>query len=41
MRMFTGVLGWSVEEVQVFLAQVRAELKSIKSKKIHARQCGQ
>ncbi|PMD30003.1 S-adenosyl-L-methionine-dependent methyltransferase [Hyaloscypha variabilis F] len=35
MRMFTGIYGWSVDEVQVFLAQVRGELKSIKSKKIH------
>jgi hypothetical protein len=35
MRMFTGVFGWSVEEVQVFLAKVRAELMDIKKDKVH------
>jgi len=36
MRIFTGVLGWSVAEVQVFLTQVRAELKDIRKSKVHA-----
>lgn len=36
MRIFTGVLGWSVEEVQAFLVNVKAELKDIKKNKVHA-----
>ena len=36
MRVFTGVLNWPVDEVQAFLTHVRAELKVIRSKKIHA-----
>ena len=35
MRMFTGVFHWSVEEVQVFLAKVRAELNDMKRNKVH------
>jgi len=35
MRLFTGVIGWSAEEVQVFLVNVRAELKDLKKNKVH------
>jgi len=34
-RLFTSVLGWSNEEVQVFLAGVRAELNAMKQNKWH------
>ncbi|PMD56022.1 uncharacterized protein K444DRAFT_633123 [Hyaloscypha bicolor E] len=36
MHMFTGVFGWSVEEVQVFPAKVRAESMDIKKDKVHS-----
>ena len=36
LRLFTTLFGWSVDQVHVFAALVRAELKMIKSKKIHA-----
>jgi hypothetical protein len=34
-RLFTSVHGWSNEEVQVFLAKVRAELKAMKQNRWH------
>ncbi|CZR67798.1 related to methyltransferase [Phialocephala subalpina] len=35
MRLFTGVFGWSIDEVQVFLAKVRTELKDMKKNRVH------
>ena len=36
LRLFTTLLGWTTEEVQVFVAHVRAEMKAIKRNQVHA-----
>ncbi|KAG0647365.1 Velvet complex subunit LAE1 [Hyphodiscus hymeniophilus] len=36
LRLFTAVLGWKVEDVEVLIEQVRKELKELKKRGIHA-----
>lgn len=35
MRLFTAILGWKVEEVLVFLENVRSEMKNLKKNNVH------